>query len=356
MKYYDGAKLLSMKDLNKEDPEIYLVTTNRTGGKTTYFARMLVKRFLERGDKFALIYRFNYELDDISDKFFKDIKGLFFPGWVMKSERRAKGIYHELFLLESCYDGDDEEKEHLLPCGYALTLNSADALKKYSHMFSDVTHMMFDEFQSETNHYCSEEVKKFISIHTSIARGQGKQYRRVPVYMIGNAVSLLNPYYTELGISDRLRAETKFLRGVGYVLEQGFIKTASKAQLESPFNRAFLKNKYIVYASQNIYLHDNDAFIEHPKGKSLYLATLKYDGVNYGIREYAENGILYVDTTHDETCRVKIVVTTEDHQVNYVMLKKNDYFIAAMRNYFELGCFRFKNLKCKEALIHTISY
>ena len=43
-KYYDGTKLLSMLDLNGNKPEIYMCTTNRTGGKTTYFARLCVNK------------------------------------------------------------------------------------------------------------------------------------------------------------------------------------------------------------------------------------------------------------------------------------------------------------------------
>ena len=38
--YYDGTRLLSMKDLNGKKPEIFIVTTNRTLGKTTYFRRL----------------------------------------------------------------------------------------------------------------------------------------------------------------------------------------------------------------------------------------------------------------------------------------------------------------------------
>ena len=72
--YYDGTKLLSMMDINGNKPELYMCTTNRTGGKTTYFGRLVVNKFLKRGEKFCLLYRFNYELDEIADKFFKDIK------------------------------------------------------------------------------------------------------------------------------------------------------------------------------------------------------------------------------------------------------------------------------------------
>ena len=55
--------------------------------------------------------------------------------------------------------------------------------------------MIFDEFQSETNHYCTDEIRKFISVHTSVARGQGKQSRYVPVFMLSNPVSIINPYF-----------------------------------------------------------------------------------------------------------------------------------------------------------------
>ena len=97
-KYYDGTKLLSMKDINGLKPELFMCTTNRSGGKTTYFGRLLINRFLKYGKKFCLIYRYNYELDDVSNKFFKDLQTLFFRNYTMESERCASGIYHSLFL------------------------------------------------------------------------------------------------------------------------------------------------------------------------------------------------------------------------------------------------------------------
>lgn len=341
--YYDGTKLLSLTDLDGKQPEILMVTTNRTGGKTTYFGRLCVNKFKKGQGKFALLYRYNYELDDCADKFFKDLSTLFFSGSVMESKRKASGIFHELFL-----DGES--------CGYALSLNSADQLKKYSHLFSDVNRMIFDEFQSETNHYCSDEIKKFISIHTSVARGQGEQVRYVPVYMLSNPVSLINPYYVELGISNRLRDDTKFLRGHGFILEQGFIDSASVAQKESGFNKAFAKNSYVAYSSECVYLNDNKAFIEKPNGIGRYLCTIKYNGTDFGVREFADSGFIYVDDRPDTSYKYKITVTTSDHEINYVMLKRNDMFLTNLRFYFEKGCFRFKDLRCKEAILKALSY
>lgn len=341
--YYDGTKLLSLKDLNGSTPEIYICTTNRSGGKTTFFNRMVVNRFKKKGEKFILLYRFQDELKDCADKFFKDIKGLFFQNDTMIAKRMAGGMYYELLL-------NDES------CGYAIALNSADKIKKYSHMFSDATSIIFDEFQSETNRYCGQEIRKFMSVHTSIARGKGKFVRYVPVYMLSNPVSIINPYYSELGIMNRLNDNTRFLRGDGWVLEQGFVEGASKAQLNSAFNRAFAGNDYTAYSAQCVYLNDSTAFIEIPDGKSKYLATLKYNGTNYAIREYADLGYVYCDTRADMSFPFKIAVSTDDHNINYIMLKRNDIFLSTMRFYFDKGCFRFKDLRCKEAVLKALSY
>lgn len=342
-KYYDGTKLLSMLDINGNKPEIYMCTTNRTGGKTTYFGRLCINRFLDKGEKFGLIYRYNYELDDIAEKFYKDLGSLFFPNYTMTSKRRASGTFQELFLNDKS-------------CGYGLSLNNADQIKKYSHLFSDIQRMIFDEFQSETNHYCEHETKKFISVHTSIARGQGKQVRYVPVYMLSNPVSIINPYYVEMEISGRLKDDTKFLRGDGFVLEQGYIESASIEQKNSGFNRAFSKNSYTAYSSECVYLNDNKAFVEKPAGKSKYLCTLRYKGSDFALREYTESGLIYCDDKADSSFLTRISVTTDDHNINYVMLKRNDFFLSNLRYFFEHGCFRFKDMRCKEAVLSALSY
>lgn len=306
-RYYDGTKLLSLADINGNKPEIYICTSNRSAGKTTYFSRLLVNRYKKFGEKFAILYRFNYELDECADKFFKDINALFFPNDEMTSKKFAKGIFHELFL----------NGEH---CGYAIALNNADQIKKYSHFFSDVARIMFDEFQSETNHYCPNEVQKLQSIHTSIARGQGEQSRYVPVYMISNPVSLINPYYTAMKISYRLTKAVHFLKGNGFVLEQGFNESASLAQQQSAFNQAFADSTYNIYNEQGVYLNDNLAFIDTPKTSGRYICTLKYNGKLFGIRSYKSEGIVYCDNRADETYPVRFSVTTDDHNINYLSL------------------------------------
>lgn len=341
--YYNVDNLLNKLDINNKKPEVFIVTGNRSAGKTTDVTHKAIERYILKGKKVAWLYRYNYELDDVADKIFKDVQGLFYPNLEFSSRSKMKNIYHELYI------GDKS-------IGYAISINSADQIKKNSHLFSDIDLIIFDEFQSETSHYCNKEIQKFVSIHTSIARGQGSQVRYVPIIMMSNTVSLINPYFVELDISNRLRANTKFLKGDGWVLEVTSNENAQIAQLNSAFNRAFSKNEYVRYSAMNTYLNDKTAFIESISGKSNYVMTIKVGDKEYAVREYLEQGIIYVDTRVDKSFKFKICVTTDDHTINYVMLKRNDIMLSNLRYYFEKGCFRFKNLECKNATLKLLSY
>ena len=105
-----------------------------------------------------------------------------------------------------------------------------------------------------------------------------------------------------------------------------------------------------------MYLNDNQSFIERPKGIGRYLCTIKYNNNEYALREYSTEGIIYCDDKVDATFKNKLSVTTDDHNVNYVMLKNNEFFLSTMRYLFEKGCFRFKDLRCKDAILTALSY
>lgn len=341
--FYDGTKLLSLNDINGKKPEIYMTTGNRSSGKTTWFSRYAVKQFKTKGKKFCLVYRFNYELSDCANKFFKDIQRLFFPDDEMTEKRRANNIFVELFLNEQS-------------CGYCVTLNNADSLKKFSHLLSDVDMMIFDEFQSETNHYCANEINKLLSIHTSIARGGGEQVRRVPLYMISNKVSLINPYFLSMGISDRLNKDTKFLRGDGFVLEQSYMENVAQLQLASGFNRAFANEDYIAYSAMNVYLNDSDTFIEKPEGNGMYVATIRNKNTDYAVRYYPKVGLYYMDKKVDGDYSVKLSFSPTGHTNNFVMVGTSNVYTMMLRTAFERGIMRFKNQECKSAFFEMLKY
>lgn len=350
-KFYDGSKLLSLKDINKQTPEIFISTSNRSAGKTTFFGKKLVSDFLKSGKKFALLYRFAYELSDVSEKFFNDIRNIFFPDLIMQQKSGEKDTFVELYLSELT----NKEKAPEL-CGYALALNKADNIKKMSHLLSDVSVILFDEFQPESGQYAPNEVQKFHSIHVSLARGRGEQVKYLPVIMISNFVSLLNPYYTAMGISSRLQENTNYLRGDGWVLEQGFNETASLLQKESAFNRAFGQSKYLQFSSEKFYLNDNNTFLQKVDGRSTYIMSLHYGGKWFGVRHFPEKGLIYVNKTPDMSHKRKVAATVDDMTEDTTLVARTDTIIFRFREYFERGAFRFQNLESKEAIFTLLSY
>lgn len=349
-KYYEPNKLLNMKDLNGRKPAIYICDGNRSSGKTTAFYKLAVDEFLQEGKKFCLFYRYKYELDDCAGKFFDVIKTIFFPNYEMTSKCGSGGMYHYLFIKQ--IDSEDDP----ICCGYAVAINLSDKLKKVGNVLCDTETILFDEFQLENGTYCPNEVKKFQSLYYTIARGGGLQSRDVRVIMIGNSTSLMNPYYVKFGIVQRLREDTRFLRGKGWVLEHNFNESASKAINESAFTSAFSDSDYVQYATNNRYLRDSNTFIETPTGKGRYMCTIKCEGHEYGLLEYRDDGFIYVSDKADGTFKFRIAVDLPDHSTNYVLLSHYDSYIANLRFLFDHGSVRFKNLKCKSAFMRLLNY
>ena len=343
--FYDGTKLLSMLDINGEVPEIYIVTSNRSAGKTTYFNRYVMNRFINHNEQFLLLYRYTYELYEVDTKFFNDIQYLFFPEYKVTAKVHARGLFTTLYITGGKYNN--------AICGYAAALNQANNLKRLSHVFSEVKTILFDEFQTEYSRYCPEEVNKFYSIHTTIARGNGKQSRYVRVIMLSNPVSTINPYYLVLGISQRLNKQTKFLRGVGYVLEQGYNESAAIAQKTSAFNRAFSSDEtYTAYNAEGVYLEDNAAFIQRPEGSCKYLATIVVDNKQYSIRLYPY--YLYCDRTTDNSFPIRYAASSNEHNEKTIMALPVSVFVSTLRQAFMAGNFRFRDIECKNAVIEFI--
>lgn len=295
-KYYNGTKLLKMKDLNGDVPEIYICTSNRSAGKTTFFNKLLVDNFFKDGKKFLLICRHKYEVDGSADAFFNDIQSLFFPDYCMIQKRGVKDIYDNLYIGK--IPGQDEKFCGEL-CGYVLSLTAAEKIKRRSHLLSDVSCILYDEFMSEQNDYLSDETSYLFSIHRSLARGHGEQRKYLPVYLVGNLIDKYNPYYEELGISSRLIDNCNFLRGNGWVLEQGYNAAADIADSNSAFSKAFSDNEYSKMSKKEYLKSDSYMIQPAPGGASLYIATIRFQQSLYAVRLYIDYSIYYISSNPD---------------------------------------------------------
>lgn len=340
--YYNPKKILSLKDLEKKEPTFYLISTNRSAGKTTCFLKMALENFHARREQFVLLYRYKYELTSCAT-LFDDIMRLYpeLQGEI-NTVNHAQGLFVEMLM-----NGET--------IGFAISMNNPDVMKKYSPLFAGVEMCIFDEFQTESGKYLPKETEKLQSLLLTIARGGGRQSRPIKVFMLSNNVSIMNPYYIEFGIHKRIKSDTKFMRGIGWVAEFGFNESASKNIQENGIARAFQNSNYLRYSSTKEYLHVTDAFIEKISGRSRYLFTIVHLGKKYGVREYMDEGIIHVSHKVDDTFKYIITLKASDHNQNTLMLNNYSFLIDNIKKAFKHGYLRFDDLETKNAIFDILA-
>lgn len=341
-KYYDGTKILTLKDIDGDSPTFYLVVGNRTAGKTFFFKRLLLRKFKRYAQKFIVLVRYRNDLEDLDKTFFKDIESIEkeFRGHKFES-KLISDLYLEFFL-----DGES--------CGYALALNSSEKIKRISSVFVDADYMFFDEFQSKT--YLPKETELIQNIYISIARGEGKPMRDVKVFMCSNTISAYNPYFIEFGVNERMQDNTKFLRGSGWVLEKCFVENASSEIKKSGLAKAFKNSNYIEHATNNMNLNDSDNLVECLSGeKSMYVVLIS-DGVKYGVWIHQDTSYLYVCKQYDPLWHLQISYKNVDHKKNVVLETKSNKLAKYFKKCYEFAQVRFEDQMCKNVFIEFIGY
>lgn len=339
--FYNASKILSLKDLDNLEPTIFLITSNRCAGKTTYFLKKFLEDFKKTGEKFILIYRYSYELN-ACENIFSDVLSIYPQfGQDMESTSYARGLFYELFL---------DKKS----CGFAVSMSNPDSLKKYSPVFKDCTQALLDEFQVENGKYLQRETDKLQSLLVTVSRGGGKQYKEVKLYLLSNMVTIMNPYYITFGIHKRLRENTKFLRGHGWVAEFNINESARKGLAESAIARAFQNSDYMNMSSESVYLYDSKAFVKNVKGRNRYLFSIRHDNRLYGVREFFDENLLVVSKKVDKNCQNIMTFQTKDHDTSTLLVDRYSFYVKLMKDAFKRGYLRFDDVETKNVVFDIL--
>lgn len=254
--FYNGKKLLSKKDLNNKDPEIYICDGTRTGGKTFYFKEqeMLLPLLEDPTEQFGIVVRHQNMAESMAEAFMSDLREIYYPHLTARLAKVGGGKVFRMFII-------DNKKDKEIKAGYVLPLTSVEFIKINSAMFVELKKMFFDEFQKVDGRYSKTEVDDLVNIHVSVARGGGKHVRHVPLFMVANSYDLFNPYYIRMGVSTRLAVDTHFLRGDGWVMEKTDNEVAMKAISESGVVRA-LSNQSPEFAAGCKYMNSESYVVK----------------------------------------------------------------------------------------------
>jgi hypothetical protein len=304
----------------------------RGGGKTMNSLRECIEKHIKdkkNGKQWEFIYlrRRVVDLDDACVGK-KEMGDLF-------SDLRAHGYFadHELKVVADSSGGYNFYCDGDI-MGYGKALSTAASRRSTSKPY--VRRILFDEFliddsAGSAQKYLNggEEFFLFNNFYETIARGKD-----IPVIFIGNAFSMVNPYFIALGIRIQDAVNNKVYKGkfwtVVFWRDEEFIKSREKTQ----FYQATAGTKMHDHAFGNTFYLDRNDFLKKRPKDSEHQFSLVYLGNTYGVWVDWDNGKYYVSSKGANTSRDKtIAMSLADSKPNNVNIRRyrNMPFMKAFR-------------------------
>lgn len=317
--YYNYDRIISYNAL------LNIIVGPRGIGKSFGATDFVTNQFIKKGDQFVYLRRYKTELSKSAKSFFSAL---------INEEKYPK---HSLEVKGLNFRIDEKI------AGYGMTLSTAQQLK--STNFPKVKYIIFDEFLIEPGqgHYLKNEVLAFLGLIETIART-----RNIRVFMLGNSVTELNPYFLFFDISIPYNNDIKLYKDGMILLQYVSNSQFQHAKKDTRFGKLVAGTDYEDYAIENKFIDESKLFIEHKTGNSKFIFSFIYKGSTYGVWIDYNVGKMYVSTDfiNNGLC---FATTTEDHQPNTMLFsiaKKYNCWNSFIQNY-KMGNVYFENVKIK---------
>lgn len=338
--YYDKTRLLSHKMY------FNMIIGNRGGGKTYGFKTWAINDYLKTGKQFVWVRRYGTEIKEMRKKFYDDIAHLY-PGKKLGIQGDTK---RGTFFMDN------------QPMGYYIALSTSTSVK--STPYPKVDKIIFDEFliMGNTYHYITDEVTLFMELIETIFRNREEDAKTNPdvisprgVYLIGNNITIANPYYLYFNV----RPTSKFYvdRERELLVEQYCNDKFVEIKKQSRLGKLTAGTKYAEYAIENKPYLDNDKFIKSKPNNAKFTCAIVYKGKTYGFWIDYKNGDVYCNMQYDPSSYSIYSLTKEDHTINTFLIKNtNSTYIKNIMWLFRNGCMFFENTQIKGQVFEILAH
>lgn len=190
----------SLDQIDKCNAPYNVVYGERSNGKTYACLLRGLENYINKGEQMAIIRRWRDDL--VGARGQQMFQALTSNDEINKiSNGKWQGVRYfasKWYLYTTDEDGNIIKDETPFCFGFALTSMEHDK----STAYPKVTSIIFDEFISRKG-YLPDEFVLFMNVISTIIRHRNN----VKIYMLGNAVDMFCPYFTEMGLKhlDRLK-------------------------------------------------------------------------------------------------------------------------------------------------------
>ena len=307
-------------------------------GKTFNAKVAVMKKFLKTGEQFIYLRRYKTELDTALATFWSDLQANgYFEDYDLKIKKSK-------MLTEFTCNGKT--------CGYAVPLSTANILK--STAFPKVKTIIFDEFildgASGTYRYLKNEVTMMLDVIETVGR-----LRDVQVLFLGNALSIVNPYFTYFDLDLPYTGEFRTFKDGAIVVNYIRNLKYREAKKNSRFGKLIDNTDYGRYAIDNQMLRDNKYFIAKKPTTAVFWGVLVINGKEIGMWN-GRDGYLYLSHKFDPNTVHRFACDYNDHSESTIFLnaRENYYLKLCVRSYKQ-GLLKFEDQKIKGNIIPLLN-
>lgn len=234
-----------------------------------------------------------------------------------------------------------------------MTLSTAQDLKGTN--FSNVKNIIFDEFiiePGQKKYYLKNEVFVFLNLMETI----GRLRNDVRYFLLGNAVSISNPYFLYFDLSLPYNTDIKTFKDGLILLQYMKNEEYRQAKKESRFGKLVSGTDYENYSINNKFFSDDNTFIEKKKGTSVFKFAFIYNDMTLGVWEDQKEGKTYISVDYYKNTPFMFACTTNDHSINSILVKRANKYKCwkSLINYYELGLLRFESQKIKNSTMEVL--
>lgn len=328
--YYDWNKTLSF------DAELSFIITARGRGKTYGLRLHAVREALRDGTRFVEVCRHTNELPGVISGYFdKFITNDEFPGY----DFQTRG--------EMAYARQDGGDWFLI--GYFVSLTQQQALKK--HTFDNVRRIIFDEVildQMDKNHrYLSNEYNVFINLIDTITRQRPGEKTIARIYLLGNSVDMVNPYFRAFGINKMPKVGFTWYKHKHVLLHYEDAKEWGDARKETTLVGHLISEEEADRTLYNDFGASSD-FVEEKTSRAIFTFGIKYNGEPFGFWSDGRSGIIYVTNSIPKNDWRTYALTLADQRIDYNVLDKTNRTMRNIADAQRIGGVRYSSIMTKE--------
>ena len=347
----DKPRFIKWADVLSYDAPFNLIIAKRELGKTFGLREQMLRDWFANGESHIAIVRYKDDINVVANDYFGQI--------VAETNDQNLKAKLEGYEFQTCGNlikirkkSDGKKKNKWVDIVRIIPLSKATRYKQAS--MHKLRRVVFDEALIDKSidtytRYLPNEYALFQNLIGTLQRysekdGAGRP--RLRVYLMGNAVDLINPYFAKLGITEPPEFGGRWFAGKSWYFyypdPRDFAVKADSAQMAERLGAR--AGDY-----GNEFESDAGKFIAKKPSSARFSFGVVYRGERFGVWGDLREGLYYINTKiPNDPNAVVYALSTSDSKPNYIVAKRANKTLQNLADLYCYGILRYDTPATRE--------